>query len=94
MSISGKGVKLSLHVQPGAPRSEVAGMVAGVWRIRLAAPATQGKANRELIDFLSERLGIAKSRISIIKGHTSRNKIIAILGVSEEEIIKRLSGKD
>ena len=84
-------VLLSVRVQPNAVRSEVAGFADGVLGVRVAAPPTRGKANRELVALLSRSLGIGKSRINIIRGHTARNKLIAIEGLSQEEISERLS---
>jgi uncharacterized protein (TIGR00251 family) len=82
--------RLNLKVTPGASRSEIAGFSNGVLQVRVAAPPVEGKANRELMAFLSRALGVGKSSISIVKGHTSRNKVIAIEGLSHEEIIRRL----
>jgi uncharacterized protein (TIGR00251 family) len=61
-----------------------------VLRVRVAAPPVKGKANKELIAFLAQKLGVSKSVLTIIKGHTSRNKVIAIDGLSREEVIGRL----
>ncbi len=82
---------LSIRVHPNAGRSEVLGFTDGVLQVRVAAPPVQGKANRELIVSLSRALGVSKSSLSIVKGHTSRNKIIAVEGLSREDIIRRLS---
>jgi len=59
--------------------------------VRVSAPPVKGKANQELITFLSGLLGVGKSRIDIIRGHTTKNKVIAISGLSREDIMKRLS---
>ncbi len=83
-------MNLSLRVQPSAVRNEVVGLVDDVWHIRVAAPPVKGRANQELVDFLSQLLKVAKSRITIIQGHTARNKVIAIDGLSPEEIKSRL----
>ena len=82
---------LRLRVQPNAGRNEMIGFADGVLQIRVAAPPVTGKANRELIAFLSQTLDVSKSSLSIVKGHTSRNKVIAIDGLSQEDIINRLS---
>ena len=82
---------LQVKVHPGAGRTEVAGLTGGVLQIKIAAPPEKGKANKELTDFLSRLLGVKKSSISIIKGGTSRNKLIAIEGMTPSEIISRLS---
>ncbi|RPH39755.1 MAG: DUF167 domain-containing protein, partial [Burkholderiales bacterium] len=62
----------------------------GVLHIKIAAPPDKGKANKELVDFLAETLGIRKSAIQIIKGQASRNKIVAIEILGSQEILERL----
>ena len=86
-----KGNRLALKVTPNAGRNEIIGFSDGVLQVRIAAAPVKGKANKELTDFLSKTLGVRKSSISIVKGQTSRNKVIAIEGISREDIIKRLS---
>jgi uncharacterized protein (TIGR00251 family) len=83
--------RLRLRVHPNASRNELAGFTDGVLQVRVAAPPVKGKANRELTTFLSQALGVSQSSLTIVKGHTSRNKVIAIDGLSQEDIIKRLS---
>jgi len=82
--------EISVRVHPNAARNEVVGVTDGVWQVRVSAPPVKGKANKELITFLSRLLGVGKSRIDIIRGHTTRNKVIAISGLSQEDIVKRL----
>ena len=81
-----------LHVRahPNASKSAAVGFTDGILQLKIAAPPVQGKANKELLAFLSKMLGISTSAISIEKGHTSRNKVLSISGLSQEEIIKRL----
>jgi uncharacterized protein (TIGR00251 family) len=79
-----------LRVQPDASRNEVVGFTGEVLRVRIAAPPVRGKANKELIAFLSQILGVSKGALTIIQGHTSKNKVIAIDGLSREEIMERL----
>ena len=83
--------KISVRVHPSAARNEVLGFTGGVWQVRVSAPPVKGKANKELISFLSRLLGVSKSRIGIIRGHTTKDKVIAISGLSQEDIMKRLS---
>ena len=75
---------ISVHVYPSAIRNEIVGLSNGVLRIKLSAPPVKGKANRELIAFLSRLLGAKKDSISIIKGNTTRSKVIVIDGLSQE----------
>lgn len=93
MSISGNEVRISLRVYPNASRNEMVGFTDGVLRVKVSAPPIKGKANRELITFLSRLLGVGKGSVNIIKGHTTRNKVVAIDGLSREEALKRLLPK-
>jgi uncharacterized protein (TIGR00251 family) len=83
--------RISLHVYPNAPRNEIVGFEGGVLGVKVAAPPVKGQANRELVAFLSQVLGVSKSSLAIIKGHTSRNKLISVRDLSQEEVIRRLS---
>ena len=82
--------QILVRVHPNAAKNDVVGVTNGVWQLRISAPPVKGKANKELIAFLSRLLGVGKSQISIIRGHTSRNKIITISGLRQEDIMKRL----
>ena len=84
-------VEISVQVHPNAGKNEIAGITDGVWRIKVAAPPVKGKANKELVAYLSRLLGVGKSRIGIIKGHTARRKIITIDGLTQEDITERLA---
>jgi hypothetical protein len=88
MWVSQKGVSvvLSCRVQPNSSREGIGEITNNALIIRLNSPAVEGKANDALIRFLSKRLGIAKSRISIIQGERNRNKLVSIEGVGPEEI--------
>jgi len=86
--------KISLRVYPGAPRSELLGFTEGVLRVRISAPPVKGKANRELLAFLSQLLGISQGALTITRGHTNRNKTVVASGLSQEELLKRLLHKD
>ncbi|NJD34275.1 MAG: YggU family protein [Betaproteobacteria bacterium] len=78
---AGDGITLRLHVQPGAKKTEVAGLHGEALKIRLAAPPVDGKANACLVAFLADQLGVAKSAVSLISGETSRAKRVHISGV-------------
>ncbi len=82
--------KISVHVYPNAAKNEVVGFTDDVLRVKISAPHVKGKANKELLDFLCQQLALDKDRIVIIKGHTTRNKIVAIDGMSKEAAIKLL----
>jgi uncharacterized protein len=94
MWISKKGVStvLSCRVQPNSSKEGIGEIKNDSLIIRLNAPAVEGKANDALVRFLSKRLGIAKSRISIIQGAKNRNKLVSVEGLSPEELEGRLTG--
>jgi uncharacterized protein len=89
---AGKWV-LSVHVQPNAHATAVAGVHDGALRIRLAAPAMDGKANAALVAFLSQRLGLARSFIAIRRGPRSRRKQVELLAGADflPELVRRLA---
>ena len=93
MSISRSKARISLLVFPNAARNEALSFTDGALRVRVAAPPAKGKANRELIAFLGRLLDVGKGSVNITKGHTSRNKLVTIDGLSQEEVIRRLSHK-
>ncbi len=80
----GDGVTLRLHVQPGARKTEVAGEHGDALKIRLAAPPVDGKANTALLEFVAERLGVAKSAVTLKSGQTSRRKVVEVSGADME----------
>ncbi|HEY6897421.1 MAG TPA: DUF167 domain-containing protein [Rhodocyclaceae bacterium] len=86
----GDGVVLSLHIQPGAKKTEIAGLHGDALKIRLAAPPVDGKANEALLAFVAKQLGVAKSRVELISGQTSRAKRVAVAGVDTAEITQKL----
>jgi uncharacterized protein (TIGR00251 family) len=83
-------VKISIQVHAGAKKNEIVRFQDGVWHLKIAAPPVEGKANKKLIEFLSEVLGVSKNRITIEKGTTSRRKMMVVEGMTETEVTKRL----
>ncbi|MFA5628841.1 MAG: DUF167 domain-containing protein [Dehalococcoidales bacterium] len=82
--------KIAVQITPAASKNEIVGMQDDVLRIKINAPPTKGKANKELINYLSRLLGISKSSLEIVKGHTSKNKLIAIDGLSKIAVLEKL----
>jgi uncharacterized protein (TIGR00251 family) len=77
-------VRLTLHVQPRASRTELAGRHGDALKVRVAAPPVDGAANAELVRFLAELLGVAKSAVEIVAGESGRRKVVAVHGVGLE----------
>ncbi len=71
-------MRIKVKVVPRAPIAQVLVVSKEELKVKVISPPTKGKANRELIELLAEFYGVAKSRIRIIRGETSRNKIVEI----------------
>jgi uncharacterized protein len=71
-------VTLEVHAQPGAKRTEVAGVHGGCLKIRLAAPAVEGKANAALTAYLAQAFAVPKRAVTIVRGETGRRKTVRI----------------
>lgn len=74
----GTRTTLTLHIQPGAKKTEIAGPHGDALKVRLLAPPVDGKANAALLEFLVKRLGLARSKIALISGQASRRKVVEI----------------
>jgi uncharacterized protein (TIGR00251 family) len=81
---------LTIHVQPKARTTEVVGWHGDAIKIRVAAPPVGGAANEALVRFLAERLGVARSSISVASGATGRLKRVAVEGVERERVMELL----
>ncbi len=79
-------ITLTLHIQPGAKKTEFAGLHGDALKIRLAAPPVDGKANEALIRFVAETLGLPKSAVNLKSGQTSRRKVLEIIGADRQRI--------
>jgi uncharacterized protein (TIGR00251 family) len=77
-------IRVDVYVQPRASRTAVKGMHDGCVKIALAAPPVDGAANAELIEFIADRLGVAKSRVRIVGGLSARRKVVEIDDVTLE----------
>ncbi|MFZ3138120.1 MAG: DUF167 domain-containing protein [Thermodesulfovibrionales bacterium] len=78
---SKKGVTLKIKVEPRSSRKGISGVVGDAIKIKVNAPPVGGAANEELIEVLSEEFGIKKTSIRILRGISSRNKVVEIEGV-------------
>ena len=83
-------VRIEFRVHPQAKRSRITGMLGSAYKIDVAAPATDGRANDACVDLLAEITGTARNGIRLLKGQTSRSKVFEFHGVKEEELRRRL----
>lgn len=74
----GEDLILELHVQPGARREELSGEHGGRLKVRIKAPPVEGRANRNLIKFLSNLFGVAPRDITLLRGESGRDKRLRI----------------
>lgn len=81
---NGEVVTLTLHIQPGAKRSEIAGLHGEALKIRLAAPPVEGRANEALLKFIAELFGVPVRQVELKQGGQSRHKVVAITGSKVE----------
>ncbi len=77
-----EAIILTIHAQPGARRSEVAGLHGDALKIRLAAPPVEGKANEALRRFIAERFEVPLRNVELLRGAQSRHKMVRITGSS------------
>ena len=83
--------RIDVYVQPRASKTTIVGMHDGAVKIRLAAPPVDGAANAALVEFVAERMKIAKSRVRIVAGASSRRKVVEVDGVSRALLAEALS---
>lgn len=82
--------RLRLRVSPGAARTELAGRLGEAWKVRVRAAPERGRANEAVLSFLSERLGVTRSQLSLVAGHAGREKVVELRGLSSGEAERRL----
>ncbi len=88
-----KGAALAVRITPRASHNEIVEIQSdGTVKIRITAPAHEGKANEELIKFLSEVLGAPKTHIDIVAGASGRDKLITVLDMDAGEVHDRIVG--
>jgi uncharacterized protein (TIGR00251 family) len=86
-----EGVLLSIKVQPRASNNEIAGVLGNELRVKVTAPPVDSAANEGLLRFLAEKLACPRNKVELLRGHTSRHKIIRILGMNGNEVLTRLT---
>lgn len=85
--------RVTVKVHPRAKRSAVAGRFGDAWKLDLAAPPVDGKANDECIRFLADVAGVPRSRVQIVTGATGRLKVVDVEGLAQDELERRLAGQ-
>ena len=87
------GCQLSVRVQPGASRSEVAGLHGAELKVRVKAPPVEGKANEALLECLAKLFRVKRSQCELVRGETSRSKTVFVRDLNEALARAELAGK-
>jgi uncharacterized protein len=82
--------RITVKVHPRARRSALAGRFGDAWKLDLAAPPVDGKANEECIRFFADLAQVPRARVRIVTGLTSRMKVVEIEGIPQEDLERRL----
>jgi len=84
--------RLRLRVSPGARRTEIVGRHRDGWKVRVAAQPEDGRANEAVLTLLSKRLDLPRRSLEIVSGHSAREKVVRMAGISQAESERRLEG--
>ena len=84
------GVLLSVKVQPRASANEIGEALGDELRIRVTAPPVEAAANEALLKVLAQQLHCPRNRVDIVRGHTSRHKVIKLYGLTPEAVVAKL----
>lgn len=91
MSHAASSCTLAIKAIPNAPRTAIAGWLGDALKIKVHAPALEGRANEELCLFLAEKLGLPKRAVTLLQGEKSRQKVVRIDGLTADETKQRLA---
>jgi uncharacterized protein len=91
LRVQADGVLLSVKVQPRASANQIGEALGNELRIKVTAPPVDAAANEALIRFLAEKLECRRNQVGLVRGHTSRHKIVKVCGLSAGAVIARLS---
>lgn len=84
-------IRLSLRVSPGGSRSTIVGRYGNAWKVRVVAAPERGRANHSVIALLATTLGLDHADVRIVSGTSSRNKTIELVGLTLDEVERRLT---
>lgn len=90
MSVAENFCTLAIKAVPNAPRNQVVGWLGDALKVKVHAPALEGRANEELCEFLAEALGLPKRAVALAQGDKSRQKLVRITGLTLAEVKSRL----
>lgn len=91
MRIQPDGVLLSIKLQPRASANEIGEPLGEELRVKVTAPPVDSAANEALVRLLAEELDCPRNRVELVRGHSSRHKIVKLYGMSQESVTRKLS---
>jgi uncharacterized protein len=83
--------RLRLRVAPGSARSNIVGRYGEAWKVRVAAPPEDGRANDAVLRLLADTLSVPRASVTLVSGHGARDKIVELTGIDPAEVEQRLS---
>ena len=83
--------RVRLRVAPGAKRAGVVGRHGDAWKVRVTAPAEGGRANDAVVRLVADTLTLARTSVTLVSGHSARDKVVELAGVEPEEIERRFA---
>ena len=89
-----EGVAFTAKVVPGSSRTSLSGLLDGMLKVKISAPAEKGKANQCLIAFLARQIGVRKNDVTIVSGQTRPVKHIHVAGITKDALIRELDLDD
>ena len=94
LRVQADGVLLSVKLQPRASANEIGEALGNELRIKVTAPPVDAAANEALVKLLAQQLDCPRNRVELVRGHTSRHKIVKLYGLAAEDVVKRLASLD
>lgn len=82
---------IDVRLQPRGARDELLGMRDGVLRAKVSAPPVEGRANQALCRLIAKRIGVPPSRVSVVRGEKSRDKVVRVEGVDASGLGRALA---
>ncbi len=86
-----EGTRLRIKVQPRASRNEIGAPTGDLLKVRVTAPPVDQAANEAVLELLAERLGVRRGAVQLLRGQSSRQKVVLVAGLTPDEILNRLA---
>ena len=86
-----KPARLQLRVSPGAARSGIVGRHGEGWKVRVAAPPEDGRANAAVVRLIADTVSVKRDAVSLVSGHGSKDKVVELSGIDLSRVERRLT---